>query len=100
MTGPLLIGQDKDGVTFWAVEVVLGDQDGSQSQSGDKPDYWVPARALSGVTFGETTRIGRFEAAVAGKGVALLNWHRSTEFCGHTGESMLPLNTNGFRESP
>eukprot|EP00037_Helgoeca_nana_P021005 m.209974 g.209974 ORF g.209974 m.209974 type:complete len:315 (-) comp25479_c0_seq1:147-1091(-) len=83
---------------YWAVEV------GRPHAGADVAPLvpggtWTSARALAGVGFKDVGAIAKFDAAMGGKAVALLNWERDTKYCGRSGE-LMEGSGEGWRSSP
>ena len=103
----VLVGTAGDA-HYWAVEATTSDPhvtkpvENNSSNNLDLTDgsgRWASARALVGIGAHQGTSISKFDAAVAGRAVALLNWHRDTQFSGSTGEPTVHVAGASWRES-
>jgi NADH pyrophosphatase NudC (nudix superfamily) len=83
---------------YWAVEVVRPHA-GADVAPLLPGGTWTSARALAGVGFKDVGLIAKFDAAMGGKAVALLNWERDTKYCGRSGE-LMEGSGEGWRSSP
>lgn len=85
----------EDDAVYWAVD--FSGEDNLAEELGQKQLSFIELRTLMVATnWSDSWAMGQL--AVAGHGRALLDWHRTSRFCGHCGERTVPMEAGKQRE--
>ncbi|XP_038878951.1 nudix hydrolase 19, chloroplastic-like [Benincasa hispida] len=85
----------EDDAVYWAID--FSGDDNLAEELGQKQLSFIELRTLMVATnWADSWAMGQL--AVAGHGRALLDWHRTSRFCGHCGERTVPTEAGKRRE--
>ncbi|KAG6587917.1 Nudix hydrolase 19, chloroplastic, partial [Cucurbita argyrosperma subsp. sororia] len=85
----------EDDAVYWATD--FSGADNLDAELGQRKLNFIELRMLMVATnWSDTWAMGQL--AIAGHGRALLDWHRTSRFCGHCGERTVPMEAGKRRE--